>query len=293
MDPLFSVVIPTYNRAHLIGKTLASLAAQTYRNFEVLIVDDGSTDNTEAAVQPWLSQQVYYHKKENAERAAARNYGARLARGRYLNFLDSDDTVYPHHLAAAADSISLTHEPPVVVLGYDIRDEQGRIVRQPTPLQNIPQQILSGNLLSCNGVIVRTDIARAHPFCDRRDLAGLEDWELWIRLAARYPFVVNRQVTSTILEHDTRSVVSGSLPAIESKVKAFQEEVVNDPATRQTYGSRISRTVASASTYAALHLALARAPRPTVLRYLLQGVRAYPGVVFTRRFLVILSLLAR
>lgn len=293
MDLLFSVVIPTYNRAHLIGRTLASLAEQTCRNFEVLIVDDGSTDHTEAAVQSWLSEHVHYHKKENAERAAARNYGARLARGRYLNFLDSDDTVYPHHLAVAADTIDRHRQPPVVVLGYDIRDEHGKIVRQPAALRDVRQQLLSGNLLSCNGVIIRRDILHAHPFCERRDLSALEDWELWVRLAARYHFVVNRHITSTLIQHDARSVVSDSPASIERKVNAFQEEAMKDATTRQAFGRKMNRAVASSSTYAALHLALAHAPRFRVLHHLLRGLRTHPGVLFTRRFLVILKLLAR
>ena len=99
--PLFSIIIPTYNRAALIAKTLDTVLTQTLYSYEVLIIDDGSTDNTEAIVQPYLDDKVKYYKKENAERAAARNYGTRLAKGAYVNLFDSDDCMFPYHLEEA------------------------------------------------------------------------------------------------------------------------------------------------------------------------------------------------
>ncbi|MFO0485654.1 MAG: glycosyltransferase family A protein, partial [Sphingobacteriia bacterium] len=76
--PFFSLVVPTYNRANLLVPTLQSLLNQDYDRYEILVVDDGSTDNTEAVVQPLLCSKLRYYKKENGERAAARTSGARL-----------------------------------------------------------------------------------------------------------------------------------------------------------------------------------------------------------------------
>ena len=76
-----SVIIPTYNRAHLIAGTLDSILAQKYQDFEIIIVDDGSTDDTEMVVASYLSDNVSYYKKENGERGAARNFGASKAKG--------------------------------------------------------------------------------------------------------------------------------------------------------------------------------------------------------------------
>ena len=95
---LFSIIVPTYNRAHLISSTLDSILSQTYTDFELLIIDDGSTDNTEEVVQKYLSDKVLYFKKTNGERSAARNYGTSKARGEYLNWIDSDDLIYTNHL---------------------------------------------------------------------------------------------------------------------------------------------------------------------------------------------------
>lgn len=100
--PFFSIVIPTYNRAHLVGLILDSVRQQVFPDFEVLVVDDGSTENTEAVVGAAgaTDPRVKYLPKTNAERGAARNYGLAHARGTYALFLDSDDRLHPTHLAA-------------------------------------------------------------------------------------------------------------------------------------------------------------------------------------------------
>src|SRR5215203_5908009 len=104
-ETFFSVIIPCYNRASMIGKTVKSLQQQAYTSYEIIIVDDGSTDNTEQVVSEIADERTRYHKKQNEERAAARNYGARLAEGYYLNFFDSDDLALSNHLSEAANLI--------------------------------------------------------------------------------------------------------------------------------------------------------------------------------------------
>src|SRR5258706_16379849 len=98
--PLFSVIIPTYNRAEFITRTVNSVLSQTYKSFEIIIVDDGSTDNTENILDPLLKQHsnISYLKKNNQERGAARNFGSYHAKGDYVTFLDSADILYPQHL---------------------------------------------------------------------------------------------------------------------------------------------------------------------------------------------------
>ena len=99
--PIISIVVPTYNRAHLIEKTILSLLTQTDNRYEIIIVDDGSTDDTERVVKAYLSEKLSYFKKENGERAAARNFGTQKARGQYINWFDSDDLALDNHVATA------------------------------------------------------------------------------------------------------------------------------------------------------------------------------------------------
>src|SRR5687767_6071987 len=117
-EPFITVVVPTYNRADLIADTIKSLLAQEYQNYEILVIDDGSTDNTEQVVNALKADKVSYIKKGNAERAAARNYGASLAKGEYVNFFDSDDIALPNHLSEAANMISLNKHSQWFHLGY-------------------------------------------------------------------------------------------------------------------------------------------------------------------------------
>ena len=97
-------MIPTYNRASLIGAAIESVLAQTYTDFEVIVVDDGSTDNTREIVGRY-GDRVRYTYIENSGPARARNVGMSLARGEYLCLLDSDDLYYPHKLALQVDHL--------------------------------------------------------------------------------------------------------------------------------------------------------------------------------------------
>ncbi|HPB74265.1 MAG TPA: glycosyltransferase family A protein, partial [Chromatiaceae bacterium] len=99
--PLFTLFIPTFNRAHLLPRALASIEAQTCRDFEVVIVDDGSTDGTADLIQDWQRRvdfPVVYRWQENQGKYAAHNLGVELGRGRFFFLLDSDDRLLPQTL---------------------------------------------------------------------------------------------------------------------------------------------------------------------------------------------------
>src|SRR5271154_3281360 len=98
--PFFSVVIPAYNRARVLPGALDSVLQQTDQDFEVIVVDDGSTDDPRAVVEDFHDPRIRYERKENGGGGSARNRGIDLARGRFVAFLDSDDVFLPHHLAA-------------------------------------------------------------------------------------------------------------------------------------------------------------------------------------------------
>jgi glycosyltransferase involved in cell wall biosynthesis len=97
---LVSVIIPCYNRADIVRYTLDSVLAQNYRNFEAIVVDDGSTDNTRSVVAGYTDPRIQYVYRENGGLSAARNSGLNAARGEFVAFLDSDDGWHPWKLAA-------------------------------------------------------------------------------------------------------------------------------------------------------------------------------------------------
>ena len=114
-EPLVSVIIPTYNRAHLIGETLDSVLAQTYQNWECIIVDDGSSDDTDEVVGEYVkkdSRFKYYHRPEEHLPGGngARNYGFKMSQGEYVNWFDSDDLMHEEKISK---QINLTLEKNV------------------------------------------------------------------------------------------------------------------------------------------------------------------------------------
>lgn len=288
-NPYFSVVIPTYNRAHLIRKTIESVLAQEDTDFEIIVVDDGSSDNTEEVVRGVADERVAYYRKDNAERAAARNYGAARARGRYINFFDSDDLLYPNHLTIARRLIEQKNEPEIFHLGFEMRDAEGRLLYRVDSLKgSLNEQLPRGNLLSCNGVFVRRDVALKFPFNEDRQLSASEDWELWLRLASRYQIHYSNEVTSIIVNHDARSVLGSQEAALLNRKDLTLKYLFEDEAFVEKYGRRRRTIENEFLSYIALHLALSGAPR-RACKYLKDSVLVLPSSIFRRRFLAVVK----
>lgn len=128
--PLVSVVVPTYNRAHLIVRTIESVLAQTYREVELVIVDDGSKDDTRALLERDYGKdaRVRYVYKDNGGPASARNVGFRHARGEYVALLDSDDTWYPWKLALQIACMERHRELGMTWTDMEMIDPAGNVV---------------------------------------------------------------------------------------------------------------------------------------------------------------------
>ena len=118
--PRFSIIVPTYNRENSVQHTLAGCFAQTFGDFELIVIDDGSSDATLSKLKSINDPRLVVVAQENAGPAAARNHGMRVARGEYLAFLDSDDVWYPDYLQAVQDV--LLEEPELIVYGRIIVD---------------------------------------------------------------------------------------------------------------------------------------------------------------------------
>ena len=125
--PLFSVIVPVYNRAHILGRALKSVLDQQCQDFEIIVVDDGSTDSPELVVAGFLDPRVKFITQTNRGGSAARNAGIRAASGRFVAFLDSDDWFLPHHLAvmrvhllSAEDERLVCYTPMIVNRGNGV-----------------------------------------------------------------------------------------------------------------------------------------------------------------------------
>lgn len=186
-----SVVIPTYNRAQYLPCAVDSVLAQVGVEVEVLIVDDGSTDQTAAVVERSASRwgaRVRYLRQDHAERGAARNLGLQEAQGACVAFLDSDDVWRPHH---AAVCVSALERNPAAVAAYGECgqiDAEGRVirpwVRRPTDRRAMFRNLcLKRLILHPTEVIVRRSALEDLAFDPQ--IPGAEDWLLWVQLACR------------------------------------------------------------------------------------------------------------
>ena len=291
--PYFTLVIPTYNRAQFITDTVKSVIAQTDQDFEIVVVDDGSTDNTEEVVQKIDDSRLTFYRKENRERAAARNYGAARARGQYINFLDSDDVLYSNHLSAARRLIEKFQHPEIFHLGFEMRDGSGNLLdRIDSFTGELNEKLLSGNRLSCNGVFLRRDVALQFRFNEDRRLSASEDWELWLRLAARFPIHYSNEVTSVIVNHETRSVLQSQEQALRDRMELTLKYLSEDKEFISKYGSRRHLIESEFLSYIALHLALAGEGK-RARGYLKESVLKRPGSIFQRRFLAVVKHIIR
>ncbi len=288
-SPYFSVVIPTYNRAELIPATLDSVLEQIFFDFEIIIVDDGSTDGTARFIAPYLfDKRVHYYNIKNSERGAARNYGVSKSKGQYITFLDSDDIFLPWHLKTAADKIELANSPPVFHLAYEILHPSGRVDSLPELPTMINEKLLEGNFLSCMGVFLQRFVAIENPFDEDRNLAGSEDYELWMRIAARMPILTFKEVTSRLINHGERSVITANPKKLIERIALLDQKLHADPFFSKKFGSSSEKFGSYRTLYLALHLALS-GERWMAFKSLLLTIYLYPFVVFTYRFMVALK----
>jgi glycosyltransferase involved in cell wall biosynthesis len=289
--PFLSIIIPTYNREKMITKTLESIKSQSCQKFELIIVDDGSTDDTALAVEPYISETIKYYKKENGERGVARNYGVAQSAGQYVTFLDSDDLLYPDHIEVAHQFINDHPEVKVFHSGYDIANSSGEILSsQKCAGKNINRELLKGNLLSCIGVFLRKDIATKFQFNENRELSGSEDWELWVRIACHHNFICTEKVTACMIQHNARSVLNINSDAIISRIHLAYDTVTSYPPFLKKYSRLLFYVKSHLFLYLSLHLAMSGDSKRAIY-FFKEAVRANPSILFSRKPLGILKVM--
>jgi glycosyltransferase involved in cell wall biosynthesis len=205
--PFFSIVIPTYNRAGLLRTAVDSVLKQTFTDWELIIVDDGSTDNTSEVVRAIEDERVKYIYQVNAERCAARNNGIEHANGRYICFLDSDDYYLAERLAILYKSLEQLSFPIGMFYTGLLIDRDGNVNRQPVDYGACDDvfENIATHIIHSQQVCISREILAEFKY-DRRFRIG-EDMELWLRIAQNYPVsYLKEQFTVAVREHDDRSV---------------------------------------------------------------------------------------
>lgn len=287
---LFSIVVPTFNRAHLIEKTLRSLTEQDFSDYEIIVVDDGSEDATDHVVAGINSPKIKYFKRKNSERAAARNFGTSIALGQYINFFDSDDIALSHHLSTANSMITENFRPDWFYLGCDVINEKGERISWQTPPSraNLRLQFIKGNPLATGGVFLRRDIALIHRFNEERKLSGSEDYELWLRLIVRYPLYCTNRVTNLLVEHPGRSVHILNGQKLVDRIFYLRKFITQDGLIKAELKNNYSVLNGYLYSHLALHLSEYRLWKINAINSLILVFIYAPSFIIEKRLLVIL-----
>lgn len=235
--PTVSVIVPVYNTADLIETTLESVLKQTYQDFEVVVVDDGSTDGTGDIVKDY-DESVRYIRKENGGTASARNRGIREARGDYVALLDADDRWRPTKL----DRQMKEHaEAPDLIWSYTdsylVDADSGEIILRKTQVKNrtggdVLEGLLKGNFIAPSTVIIKRSVfEKVGTFDESALYHSAEDWELWMKIAARYPVrFVNEPLVET-RQHTRRKTKTMDLDhALKERLTIINDAVERNPA---------------------------------------------------------------
>ncbi len=203
---LVSVIIPCYNQGHYLGETIESVLAQTFPHFEIIVVDDGSTDNTAEVVARYPG--VRYIRQENHGRPAVpRNRGLSESKGDYVIFLDSDDRLLPHALATGLEHLK-THPECAFVSGHGqcISSDGTELPTMPPPCAEKDHylQLLQVNYIWTPGfVMFRRDILDLFQGFDLAvNKKGSEDYDLYLRIASKFPIRCHDQVIAQYRKHE-------------------------------------------------------------------------------------------
>ncbi len=185
--PTVSVVIPTYNRKALLLEALQSVLAQTYRDYEVIVVDDGSTDHTREALEPLLPR-IRYIAKPNGGEASARNRGIQEAQGDYVAFLDSDDLWEPAFLEVTTDYLSRHLDLGLVSTAWWTipRGRREPRVRKPVLHGDLFPLLMRQSFISTSAVVARRECFHRVGFF-HEGLEQAADYDMWLRIAHAYP----------------------------------------------------------------------------------------------------------
>jgi glycosyltransferase involved in cell wall biosynthesis len=184
-SPKVSIIIPAYNQAQYLAEAIRSALAQTYRNYEIIVVDDGSTDDT-PQVAKQFNGQVHYLRQENQGLAGARNTGIRQARGEYIALLDSDDAWQPNYLQVMTDLAAQHPEASVFYCPVVYMDAKGHELPQPGNRQVLSPEEIYSTLLRANFLVPSTILMRRSVVMEAGlfdpAFRRLQDWDLWLRL---------------------------------------------------------------------------------------------------------------
>ncbi|MFZ9247278.1 MAG: glycosyltransferase family 2 protein [Ilumatobacteraceae bacterium] len=284
-QPLVTVVIPTYNHAEFLKRALDSVVAQTYKDWEAIVVNNFSTDNTIVIVESFNDERIrLINFRNNGIIAASRNRGIEAARGKYVAFLDSDDIWYPEKLQVCLDQAEtgaqlICHGE----LWVNTDNSRREVMYGPAKRAKYQSLLFRGNCISTSATFITTQLLRSVSGFDESDqIVTAEDYDLWLRLAETKPKTVFVPQILGEFHRLKNSASSAVLRNLASETTVLQKHFALQPKTIFTK-LKIRHRFAIANYGAARQLS--NQPRRalvlffTAIRLSPIFIRSYPGLI--------------
>jgi glycosyltransferase involved in cell wall biosynthesis len=270
INPRVSVIIPTFNRREYLPVALDSVLAQTYTDYEIVIIDDGSTDDTRDILAPY-EQRIRYFYQQNSGIAAARNRGIEESRGAYLALLDSDDYWLPGKLALQVEGLEKNPQWGMVATRCSSISPDGRFRRHNRPGKSgwILTDLFKSNFIRTSSAMITRECLDQVGLFDTA-LPECEEYDLWLRIAYRYPIgFINQSLT--VYTDNPHGVSTDSLAGRHVRITVLEKEYLRECIPPALYRRRMARNYH----YLGRHY-LRRGQRSEGKKYLRQALQRNP-----------------
>jgi glycosyltransferase involved in cell wall biosynthesis len=223
----FSIIIPLYNKANYIENTLKSILNQTYTNYEIIIINDGSTDSSESKVLEFMGNRIQLYNQKNQGAAMARNLGIEKAKYEYIAFLDADDLWMENHLETLSALIQDFPNAGIYASRYQLISKEGKIS---IPKFNRISEDFYGIIpdyfdASLNYAVATSSSIAVPKYVFEKignfksEISSGQDVDMWIRIASKYQVALSAKITATYLYYIENSL--SKTPILEKKIKDF------------------------------------------------------------------------
>lgn len=284
----FSIVIPTFNRENLITQTINSILNQTFTDFEIIVIDDGSKDKTEEVVKLINSDKIKYYKIENSGIGYARNKGINYAKGNYIGFLDSDDLYYNNHLQNAYNFIKSLNSDEIIHLNFNLGNREQTIYFKNKLPNKLPDDLFKNCSFHVNSLFIPNTIANITQFNEDRNLMLSEDWEYFIRLATRYPIHILDIPSSYLVQHNERTTRKYNPEGWINRINSMTKYLKEDPIISTKYSHLIPISIAQINSLNAVNFAFHKYKIKAIKHWIISLKLNYKEF-FTRRTLAIIK----
>lgn len=243
--PLFSVIVPLYNKEKSIQNTLKSALDQTFTDFEIIIINDGSTDKSESKALAINDSRIRLFSTENQGVSAARNYGIAKASGTLIAFLDADDYWFPNHLKQLSELYEMFPQCGLYCTNYERFYNPNKIIKPiyvaipHHPWKGIVNDFFQSSYIDriawTSAVAVpKTVIDTVGNFKTTITLGAGEDTDLWLRIALRFDVAFDNEISARhMLDAENRVSLASTLKRSFAKLDEFKEEEKNNPSLKK------------------------------------------------------------